>query len=151
VGHHRGHCASTDSAIGCCRMTHCEKGASAVEFALIAPLMLVLVFAIIVYGSWFWMAQSLQMLASDAARVAIAGLSEDERQGLVHGYVRSAGSGAMGLDPEGIEVSVASDAESISVQLRYAASAHPLQAFAVMLPPPPEHIVRTAVVRTGGY
>lgn len=132
-------------------MARCERGASAVEFALIAPLMLVLVFAIIVYGSWFWMAQSLQMMASEAARVAVAGLSADERESLVRSYVQSASAQSMGLDPDGIEVSVATDALSISVQLRYQASAHPLQAFAVLLPPPPAHIIRTAVVRIGGY
>ena len=43
-----------------------EKGAAALEFALVMPLLLLLVFALIQYGVYFWAYQG----GSDAARMA---------------------------------------------------------------------------------
>ncbi|MEC4742860.1 pilus assembly protein, partial [Limosilactobacillus sp. c10Ua_36] len=42
--------------------------------------MVVLMIAIVVYGSWFLMAQSVQSLASEGARAAIGGLDASERE-----------------------------------------------------------------------
>jgi Flp pilus assembly protein TadG len=50
-----------------------EGGAAAVEFALLAPIVLLLVFAIIQYGLYFWADQGGSDAARDAARLAAVG------------------------------------------------------------------------------
>jgi len=50
-----------------------QDGAAAVEFALLAPIVLLLVFAIIQYGLYFWADQGGSDAARDAARLAAVG------------------------------------------------------------------------------
>jgi Flp pilus assembly protein TadG len=50
-----------------------EGGAAAVEFALLAPIVLLLVFGIIQYGLYFWADQGGSDAARDAARLAAVG------------------------------------------------------------------------------
>ncbi|HEY0888936.1 MAG TPA: TadE family protein [Nocardioides sp.] len=50
-----------------------ERGAAAVEFALVMPILLMLVFAILQYGLYFWAAQGGSDIARDAARRAAVG------------------------------------------------------------------------------
>ena len=59
-----------------------DSGLAAIEFILVAPLFLMLIFATAVFGVYFgtWLAVS--NAAAESARAAIAGLSESEREGL---------------------------------------------------------------------
>ena len=59
-----------------------DGGAVAVEFAIIGPMLILLLLGIMVYGGYFLMAHSVQQLANDAARAALGGLSDSERQQL---------------------------------------------------------------------
>ena len=56
-----------------------EQGAAAVEFALIAMLMLTLLFGIIQYGLWFWAWQAGGQAAREAARVAAVSPCDDTK------------------------------------------------------------------------
>ena len=59
-----------------------KRATSAVEFALIAPFLLLLVAAILAYGSIFATSISLQQVAAETARATIGGLSDAERRSL---------------------------------------------------------------------
>lgn len=50
-----------------------DRGASAVEFALVLPILLVLVFGLIQYGLYFWALQGGSDLARSGARLAAVG------------------------------------------------------------------------------
>lgn len=50
-----------------------ERGASAVEFALVMPFLLLLVFGLIQYGLYFWALQGGSDVARSAARLAAVG------------------------------------------------------------------------------
>lgn len=54
------------------RGRHGQKGASAVEFALILPLLLFLIYGLIVYGYLMVLQQSLTFAAQEGAQVAVA-------------------------------------------------------------------------------
>jgi Flp pilus assembly protein TadG len=54
-----------------------EGGAAAVEFALLAPIVLLLVFGIIQYGLYFWADQGGSDAARDAARLSAVGKPTD--------------------------------------------------------------------------
>ena len=64
-----------------------RDGAIAVEFAMIAPVFLMIVFGILMYGSYLAVIHGVQQLAAEAARSSIAGLSETERSSLANAYV----------------------------------------------------------------
>ena len=57
-------------------LLRCRRGASAVEFAMLLPLFLALVFGIVVFGAYLTMVHGVQQLAAEAARSSVAGLSE---------------------------------------------------------------------------
>ena len=56
-----------------CRRRGVEGGAAAVEFALVLPILLLLVFGILQYGLYFWAMQGGSDIARDAARRAAVG------------------------------------------------------------------------------
>ena len=132
------------------RLSRDRRGVAAIEFAIVAPLLILLMFGMIMYGSWFWMAHSVQSLASEGARAAIAGLDPTERADLARGFV-GAQVGDLGLDSAKTAVAVESTPAVIRVSIAYDAADHPLLALSGLLPSPPKTIRRTAVVRLGGY
>ncbi len=128
-----------------------REGSAAVEFALVGPLLVLLLAGLVVYGGWFWMAQSVQTLASEGARAAVGGLDVAEREQLARTFIATQAQAGAGLDPARAVVTVQSDLQAIRVQVAYDVSTHPIMALAGLLPAPPGVIQRTAVVRTGGY
>jgi Flp pilus assembly protein TadG len=60
-----------------------DDGSSAVEFAILAPVFLLLVFGMIAYAIYFGTAHYIQQITADAARASIAGLDNDERERIV--------------------------------------------------------------------
>lgn len=68
-----------------------ESGATAVEFALILPVLLSILFGIICFGQYFAISSSLQQLAAEAARHSVSGL-EEERETLAQAYVDEIGA-----------------------------------------------------------
>ena len=134
-----------------CRFARAKEGAAAVEFALVGPLMIVLMIAIVVYGSWFLMAQSVQALAAEGARAALAGLDAGEQEQLARAEIAASVRKMGGLDPARTSVRMTSDHERLQVVVAYDAKDHPMMALGGMLPLPPVLIERAAAVRTGGY
>ena len=65
---------------------HDQAGASAVEFAIVLPLLVLFVFGIIEFGLTFFRSQGLEAAAREGARVAAIGLPGDD----VDDAVRSA-------------------------------------------------------------
>lgn len=55
------------------RAAHAQEGAAAVEFALIAPLLILLFFGIVQFGITIFRAQVIEASAREAARVASVG------------------------------------------------------------------------------
>mgnify|MGYP000370158278 CR=1 FL=1 len=105
----------------------------------------------VVYGGWFWLAQSVQSLATESARAAMAGLDDAERRDLAADFVSGRAAQGAGLDPTLVVTTVTSDARSVRVTVAYDAHAHPILLLAGPLPKPPTLIERSAVVRIGGY
>lgn len=127
-----------------------RRGSIAVEFALIAPILLFMMIGMIVYGGWFWLAHSVQSLAYESARASLGGLDAAERQQLALDFVSTRGN-QMGVPVSTNDVVVVSDAQVVSVQIDYDISNHPIMALKSLTVPPPQTIKREAVVRLGGY
>lgn len=128
-----------------------DRGAAAVEFALVGPLLILLVMGIVVYGGWLWLAQGVHSLAVEGARAAVAGLDDAERSALAHAHVIAHTDALSGADPSDLIVRVQTTSDTIRVTVTYDALGHPLMTLAALVPAPPAAISRSAVVRTGGW
>lgn len=130
-----------------------KKGGSAVEFALILPVFVLILFGLVAYGIYFGAANSVQQLAADAARASIAGLDEDERRKLAASYIHDNASGYMLLDGDYISVDVTSGRRSRSqfdVSISYDADRLPIWNMRIPLPLPGKVIRRSSTIRIGG-
>lgn len=128
-----------------------RQGSAAVEFALVGPLMVLMLVGMVVYGGWMWLAQSVQTLATESARAAVGGLDAEERIGLARAFIDAEAQGGAGLARDRLTVEVESDAQAIRVRIAFDAHDHPVMMMAGLVPAPPSVIRRTAIVRTGGY
>jgi len=128
-----------------------RQGSAAIEFALLGPLLIVMLMSMVVYGGWMWLAQSVQTLATESARAAVGGLDAAERISLAQAFVDAEAEEGAGLARNHMTVAVESDEDVIRVQIAFDVSDHPLMMMAVLMPPPPMTIRRTAIVRTGGF
>src|SRR3546814_3070656 len=66
-----------------------RSGVAAIEFALIAPIFLILMFGIVVYGFYFGTCIALAHAASEGARASVAGITAGERANFAEAQVRA--------------------------------------------------------------
>jgi|LNFM01.1.fsa_nt_gb Flp pilus assembly protein TadG len=131
-----------------------ERGASAVEFALVMPVFLLILVGTLCYGLYFGAAHSVQQLAAEAARATVPGLTPVERALLAQGSVNQALPNYAMIDGAKVAVTVgvhAGNPDLFDVAVTYDASGMPIWMFEGLLPLPPKVIQRAAVVRRGGY
>ncbi|MCC2098987.1 MAG: pilus assembly protein [Hyphomicrobiales bacterium] len=69
------------------RFMHCRKGASAVEFAIVAPVFLAILLGIVVVGTVLLLQSNVQQLAAEAARASVPGLNQQERERFARNYI----------------------------------------------------------------
>lgn len=135
------------------RFLLCRRGASAVEFAMVLPLFLTLVFGIVVFGSYLAVVHGVQQLAAEAARSSIAGMSDSERGSIASNYV-SANAGTYPLiDASHLTVNAATSAANANVYVvtvNYDASGMFIYALP-FVPMPPSAIARSAAIPYGGF
>lgn len=129
------------------------SGSSAVEFALLAPVFLLLVFGALAYGIYFGAAHSVQQLAADAARAAVAGLSHTERSVLAQRFIAANGPSYMLIDAERLAISAVpspADPDQFLVIVSYDAAHLPIWNLYPPIPLPDETIAFTSSIRNGG-
>jgi Flp pilus assembly protein TadG len=131
-----------------------QLAATAVEFAFIAPLLLLLLFGIIGYGHAFGVYHGVQQLAAEAARASIAGLDDAERERLARAFVtRSIGSYAF-LDASKLTVrttAAGAPSPSFEVAIAYDYSDSIFNRLNSIVALPTPTVERRAVVQRGGY
>ena len=125
------------------------RGAAVIEFALVAPVLLVILLGIMAYGQYFWMAHGLQQAANDGARAAIAGLTATERHTLSESAVTQNLQRAGGIDAGAAVTLTDDDGTELSVAVSYDDSRNAFMRFS-MVPLPNRIISRTATIRLAG-
>lgn len=130
-----------------------NRGTSALEFAIIAPVFLFLIAGMIAYGIYFGAAHSVQQAAAEAARASVAGLDNDERRELATAAVSITTRGDSLLKADHMKVEVTSnpaEPDLFQVTLSYDASHLPIWDMGPPLPLPSSMIKRTSTIRVGG-
>lgn len=130
----------------------CREGAAAVEFAIVAPVFFLAMLSMIGYGVYLGAAHSVQQLSADAARAAVAGLSQSERQALARDFIDKSVLGHPFIDADRLRVAAVDDSgnpDQFTVTLTYDAGALPiwsLYSFAM----PDKSIRGFSTIRLGG-
>lgn len=137
------------------RLSHFKdnSGGAAVEFAILAPVYLMMLCGMLAYGLYFGAAHSLQQLAADAARISIAGLDSAERDTLVGSYLDRHAGDYMLLDRQYLTYAIGDDPgdpTQYRVALRYDAVELPIWNLYPPLPMPSRYMVYGATIRQGG-
>ena len=131
----------------------CRRGATAVEFAMLLPVFLALVFGIAIFGSYLAVVHGLQQLAAEAARSSLAGLSPSERNSIATSYVSTNVGTYPLITANKVSVSAAtspSDPNVFVVTVTYNASGMFIYSLP-FVPTPSQTIVRSAAIPFGGF
>lgn len=130
---------------------HDRRGASAVEFALVAPFLLLLVAAVLAYGSIFATSLSLQQIAAEAARATIGGLNDTERQTLATTKLAAIADKYPMLDASKVKFVFDQGAGSnlSRLTLTYDMTQHPAYALDKLLPLPPSPLSYSMIITDG--
>ncbi len=135
------------------RFHRCDSGASAVEFAIVAPVFIVLLLGALAYGMYLGTSHSVAQLTADAARASVAGLNDAERASIARDHVARNASGFPLVDPDRLQVQAGpspTDGSQFQVVLRYDASHMPIWYMSSFLPMPEKTLQRTSVIKRGG-
>jgi len=130
-----------------------DRGTAVIEFALLTPVFLLLLTGMLAYGLYFGAAHALQQLAADAARIAIAGLTDSERDAMVGRYLTRHAGDYMLIDPGRLSYEIGAypgDPDQYQVLLRYDAAELPIWNLYPPLPLPASMLVSGASIRRGG-
>ena len=131
-----------------------RRGSSAVEFAIILPVYLIMLLGIFAYGSYLALVHGIQQITAEAARASVAGLSDTERVSIARNTINaSLGSYPFLQSNELTLQSAATDAATgvFSVTVSYDASGMFIFNLPNLIPMPSPVIVRTAAIQRGGF
>ncbi len=135
------------------RLRRDARGTAAIEFAILTPVYLLMLAGMLAYGLYFGAAHAIQQLAADAARTAIAGRDQAERNSLVARFLERNAGAYMLIDPRQLVHVIgdsAADPNQYEVRLSYDASLLPIWNLYPPLPLPSSTIAYGATIRRGG-
>ncbi|AJR27061.1 TadE/TadG family type IV pilus assembly protein [Sphingobium sp. YBL2] len=130
---------------------------AALEFVLIAPALLLLIFAVVFYSFYFSAFLAVRQVASDSARAAVAGLSIEEREDLARNRAKiiidAYGNLLSGIDPNaGVTPVANTDDGTLSVTVEYDFAKNPIYRYGGILPIPDDTVIKgRSVVPNGSY
>ncbi|WP_448660125.1 TadE/TadG family type IV pilus assembly protein [Sphingomonas sp. CJ99] len=130
-------------------LTGDARGNALIEFALLLPILAMLLIGMIGYGQYFLMAHTAQQLANDAARASVGGISSEERAELARASVTS-GAAAIGAIPQNrLSSSVSETGSRVTVQVTL--DTNGMAMVRLPLVPMPDPVIRRrAVAHRGG-
>lgn len=123
-----------------------EGGSVLIEAAIALPVLITLLLGIVSYGSWMMAAHSVQLAANEAARAALTGLNQTERDAIANASVSHSVLADRTVDARHIAVVTARDGVYYTVTVRYDFAGSGL-AIKGPLATPGGIIARSAIVR----
>ena len=136
------------------RFSRNQRATTAIEFAFVAPVLLLLLVGIMGYGYVFGIYHSIQQIAAEAARSSVSGLNDSERSQIAREFLAAhAGSYAF-IDPAKLRVRTSQtrpQMQSFEVAIAYDMSGSVYDSLSRMVSLPQPMIERRAIVQRGGY
>lgn len=131
-----------------------RRGASAVEFAIVAPVFLAMVTGIIAYGYVLALGHGLQQLAGEAARASLSGITDAERATIARAFVADNLQSYGVIDRARLRVAAtgsAAPSNTFQVALTYDMRDLFFTRLGAWVPSPGTEMRRSAVIQRGGY
>ena len=131
-----------------------KSGTAALEFAVVAPVLMLMLIGMVLLGFYFTLLHEVQELASSSARASVAGVTDVERQALAQQFVADYTAASGLLLPADITVAtgtVGSPAIAYQVSVTYDLKDTPIPALGSLISLPAATIQRVAQVQLGGY
>ena len=135
------------------QLARCRSGTSAIEFAIVAPILILLLFGMVAYGIYLGASHSVQQIAADAARTAVAGLDENERISLADSYIEHNADDYPFVDRSKLALDIKdnpADTNEFTVAISYDARDLPIWDLLPGLPLPGMTIRHSSTIRIGG-
>lgn len=132
-----------------CRLGGDTRGTAAIEMAIVLPVLLLLVFGIVTYGSWLAISHSVQQAANEGGRAALGGLTVDERASLARSTANDVLVRTLDINASKVAVSVQDDGATLIVDVVYDAAGNPLLMLPI-IPAPSTRIERKTVMKLTG-
>jgi Flp pilus assembly protein TadG len=126
------------------RLESDRRGAALVEFALLSPILILLLVGMLGYGQYLLTAYTLQQLANDAARAAIVGQTKTERETLARTSVTQGLAKAAVAKPGEVSSTVEESDSRVTVTLSVDSRA--LSLLRSGLVPMPEPVIQRRAV-----
>lgn len=126
------------------------EGVSALEFAIIAPVAVLILFGVISYGLIFTLHLELQHLLAETSRATIPGLDARERRTLAEAEFGNRTGRYPFLDAAAASVDVEDDGRATRVRIVYDPTHSPAWLFEGLLPLPETPLVYEQTIRNGG-
>ncbi len=134
-------------------MRKCERGLAALEFALLAPALLMLAFGIVIYSLYFTTQFGVRQAASEGARASLQALSGPERTQLATERAQEVAAAygsllGVGTSPT---ITASGDSDVFTITVSYDISNSPIMNYAGFVPLPSSTISSTVKVTNGSY
>lgn len=124
----------------------CRSGSNAVEFAILAPLLCLILLGTLYIGLYLGIAHSLAQIAADVSRYAMVGESADARRQMAETWLQTTGRDYPLIDPRRLALAVDEQADLLRVSVTYDVSYLPMPELLRHSAQVPTALVRTAAV-----
>ena len=123
-----------------------RRGSNAVEFAIIAPVICLMMLVILFYGVYLGIANSLQQISADTGRYAMVGRDQTERTALVNRWIADTAKNYPLIVPSRLTFKATETGMSLEIKLSYDLSYLPPPAILTQFVGIPSKIERSATV-----
>lgn len=130
--------------------TASQTGVSALEFAIIAPVAILLFFGLIAYGLVFALHLELQHLVAETGRATIPGLEPTERRQLAETEFHGRSGRYPFLDAAAARLEVEDDGRATIVRVLYDPSDSPAYLMSGLIPLPDVPFIYEQTITNGG-
>jgi len=128
-----------------------RAGTAVIEFALVCPVLLLLLLGALSYGWYFYTVHTLQQITGDVARAALPGLTASERLSLAQSQLTADLQGAHQINTAQLALAVTSTANDVTVTLTYNLTNNPFSGFSQIVPLPAQTVICSAIIKVGGF
>ncbi|RZI59128.1 MAG: pilus assembly protein [Zymomonas sp.] len=124
-----------------------QRGSNAVEFAIIAPVICLMMLVILFYGVYLGIANSLQQISADTGRYAMVGKNAAERNELVGRWITNTAGNYPLIVPARLTYQTVEDGTTLMVSVSYDITYLPQPPMLLTnIVKPPTTILRSATV-----
>ena len=128
------------------RFLRSARGSNSVEFAILAPILCLLLLGAVYVGLYIGRAHSLAQIAADVSRYAMVGETSDQRRDMAVRWLDTSGRDYPLIDPRQLHVEISEASDMMRVSVSYDMSDLPLPELVRQSVPLPQSVVRTASV-----